>query len=66
MTDFGKQVDTEFKVRWALRGGHVHCALFSKPRSQVTWQKCGDFVLGVESWTDARGSFWEWEKEERE
>ncbi len=64
MTDFGKQVDVVFKIKAALRGGHVHCALFSKPRAQFTWQKCGDFVIGADSITSFVSTDVEWQWEE--
>lgn len=34
-----------FRVRFEIRGGHVHCALFCAPRPDHTFAKCGDFVV---------------------
>lgn len=34
-----------FKVIWEKRGGHIHCALFSAPALNMTYAKCGDFVV---------------------
>ncbi len=35
---------TYWRVRFAIRGGHVHCRLFSTNNPKGTWAKCGDFV----------------------
>jgi len=60
-----KQIDTEFKIIYSEKGAHIHCALFSKPLSQVTWQKCGDFVIGAESKLDLCRLFdCKWEERE--
>ncbi len=34
-----------FRVRFSIAGGHVHCRLFCAPRPDVTFAKCGDFVV---------------------
>ena len=34
-----------FRVRFTIGGGHVHCRLFVAPASNMTFAKCGDFVV---------------------
>lgn len=34
-----------FRVRFKIAGGHIHCSLFCAPAPNMTWAKCGDFVV---------------------
>jgi hypothetical protein len=34
-----------FRVIFAIGGGHVHCRLFCAARPDITFAKCGDFVV---------------------
>ena len=34
-----------FRVRFATRGGHIHCRLFVAEAQNMTFAKCGDFVV---------------------
>ena len=34
-----------FRVRFDVRGGHVHCRVFSAPRPDHTFAKLGDLVV---------------------
>lgn len=40
--------DYDYRVRYARKGGHVHCRVFSKPRNQATWANCGTLVVAAE------------------
>lgn len=42
-----------FRVRFAVKGDHVHCRLFVAPHPTGTYAKCGDFV--VRRGTEFRG-----------
>jgi hypothetical protein len=35
----------EFRVRFDVQGGHVHCGLFCAKQLNMTFAKCGDFVV---------------------
>ena len=34
-----------FRVRFLVRGGHVHCSLFAAKIHGQTYAKCGDFTV---------------------
>lgn len=34
-----------FRVRHEKLGGHIHCALFAAKSPNMTYAKCGDFVV---------------------
>lgn len=54
----GEHVDTHtlarravrFKVLWQKGGGHYHCRFFTRIEPSVTWQLCGQLVLGEAEW----------------
>lgn len=35
----------QFRVRYALQGGHVHCRFFSRKMPGSTFAKLGEFVV---------------------
>jgi hypothetical protein len=40
------EYDHIFRVRFAIKGGHVHCRLFSSRNLRSpAWAKCGDFCV---------------------
>ena len=41
-----------FKIRCVQRGGHIHCALFAAKHPNITYAKCGDFVVREEEFAD--------------
>lgn len=52
-----RQIDAVFKVRYIELGGHTHCSLFSAPRPDATYAKCGDFVVRNEEFVALQASF---------
>jgi hypothetical protein len=36
---------TVWRVRFDVQGGHVHCGLFAAKGPNMTFAKCGDFVV---------------------
>lgn len=38
-----------WKVKFDIRGGHVHCSLFCAPEKNQTYAKCGDFVVRTDA-----------------
>ena len=41
-----------FKIRHEKLGGHIHCALFGAKAPDMTYAKCGDFVVREEEFSD--------------
>lgn len=38
-------VDYQFRIRFEIRGSHVHCRLFSQPITGGDYQLLGNFVV---------------------
>ena len=36
---------TIWRIRFNVRGGHVHCGLFAAKGNNMTFAKCGDFTV---------------------
>ena len=34
-----------WRIRFTIREGHIHCAIFLAPGPDRTFAKCGDFVV---------------------
>ena len=34
-----------YRVRFVVLGGHVHCSLFNAKQQNMTFAKCGDFIV---------------------
>jgi hypothetical protein len=45
-----------FRLRYDVRGGHIHCRLFERRPPSETWEKNGDLVFDEESWPTFRDS----------
>lgn len=43
-----------FKIIHEKLGAHIHCALFSARSPNLTWAKCGDFVVREEEFEDTK------------
>ena len=43
-----------WKVTHQTAGGHVHCSLFSAPRPETTFAKCGDFCVRIDEFPDLK------------
>jgi hypothetical protein len=39
-----------FRLRYDVRGGHVHCRLFQATSVGQTWQKNGDITFDEKGW----------------
>lgn len=46
-----------WKVRYEVRGGHIHCALFVAPLAQRTFAYCGEFVVSSLELADLQNAF---------
>lgn len=40
-----------FKVKFELKGAHIHCDLFAAPFPNSTWAGCGSFCVREEEFT---------------
>lgn len=52
----------DYRVRYIRKGGHVHCRVFSRPRTykpvnDATWQGLGTLTLGAAEWTSFQNRF---------
>ena len=47
MTVLFDQKPHEYRIRYQLAGGHVHCRVFSRPKGQDTFAKCGDLTISA-------------------
>lgn len=52
-----QQKDYEYRVRCQLAGGHIHCRVFSRPKGQDTFAKCGDLTISASEWISFKLAF---------
>lgn len=57
MTALFGQKAHEYRVRYKVGGGHVHCRIFSRPQGQETWAKCGDLTIAASEVASFQAAF---------
>ena len=46
-----------WRVRYEVRGDHIHCRLFCAAQKNRTFAFCGDFRIRAEEWADFQQAF---------
>lgn len=46
-----------WRIRYEVLGGHVHCKLFCAPMANRTFALCGEFVVGTAELEDLQNAF---------
>lgn len=52
---------TIIRVKYAQRGKHVHCNLFTSQGSNLTFALCGTLVFNLQEFDDIRAEYPEWD-----
>jgi hypothetical protein len=52
-----EQRDHQYRVRFKTGGGHIHCRVFTRPKGQDTYAKCGDLTVSVSEWLSFKAAF---------
>lgn len=51
-----RQKEMVIRIRYEVRGGHVHCRMFTAKARDLTFAKNGELVFSVEEWASVRAA----------